>query len=152
MKLFQKRLPEAFWGVTRGQRGTISWAPNHYEGAESCGGRRMTAGAPKSPNNVTSTFFNIVHLLPKVLRFEHWGAALAFWPGRHLTFSRPWKQLLYFEILLEKSFGKLFVKSYWAIQRLSSLSNKFYDRNQMMQADVISNIARIDWPDWLVPY
>jgi len=33
----------------------------------------MTAGAPKSANNVTSTSFNIytaIHLLPKDLRFE----------------------------------------------------------------------------------
>jgi len=31
----------------------------------------MTARAPKSPNNVTSTIFNTVHLVPKNLRFEH---------------------------------------------------------------------------------
>jgi len=37
----------------------------------------MTAGAPKCPNNVTSTFFNTVHLLPKDLRFEYGGAKLA---------------------------------------------------------------------------
>jgi len=29
-------------------------------------------GAEK-PNNVASTFFNTVHLLPKDLRFEYWG-------------------------------------------------------------------------------
>ena len=37
--------------------------------------------APKSPNNVTSTFFNTVHSLPKDLRFEHGGAKLASCPG-----------------------------------------------------------------------
>jgi len=34
-------------------------------------------GTPKSPNNVTSSFFNTVHLLPKDLRFEHGGANFA---------------------------------------------------------------------------
>ena len=47
--------------MTRGARG------------EQFPGRRMTASAPKSPNNVTSTFFNTVRLLPKDLRFEHRG-------------------------------------------------------------------------------
>jgi len=37
----------------------------------------MTAGVPKGPNNVTSTFFNTVHLLPKDLKFEHGGAKLS---------------------------------------------------------------------------
>jgi len=41
-------------GITRGGKGgAIPWAPNHYgRGAESL------RGAPKTPNNVTSTFFN----------------------------------------------------------------------------------------------
>jgi len=37
--------------------------------------------APKSPNNVTRTFFNTVHLLPEDLRFENGGAKLASCPG-----------------------------------------------------------------------
>jgi len=37
----------------------------------------MTAGTPKSPNNVTDVFFNAVYLLPKDLKFEHGGAKLA---------------------------------------------------------------------------
>jgi len=41
----------------------------------------MTAGAQKSPNNVTRTFFNVVHLLPKDLKFEHGGAKLLLAPG-----------------------------------------------------------------------
>jgi len=52
-------------------------------------GRRITTGMPKSLNNVTSTFFNTAHLLPKKLRFEHGGAKLASCPGRHLTSLRP---------------------------------------------------------------
>jgi len=40
----------------------------------------MTAGAPKSPNNVTSTFSNTVHLLLKDLRLEHGGTKLDFLP------------------------------------------------------------------------
>jgi len=55
---------------------TILRAPNHY-------------GAPKSPNNVTSTFFNKVNLLPKDLRFKHGGAKLASCPGCHLNSLRP---------------------------------------------------------------
>jgi len=49
----------------------------------------MTAGAPKSHNNVTSTFFITAHLLPKKLSFEHEGAKLASCPGRHLTSLHP---------------------------------------------------------------
>jgi len=39
-------------------------------------GRRITAGSMKIPNNVSITFLNTVHLLPKDLRFEHGGAKL----------------------------------------------------------------------------
>jgi len=46
-------------------------------------------GAPKSPNNVTSTFFNTTHLLPKDLCFEHGGAKLASCPWRHLASLHP---------------------------------------------------------------
>ena len=49
----------------------------------------MTAGAPKSPINVGSTFFYAVYLLPKDLRFEHGGVNLASCPGRHLNSLRP---------------------------------------------------------------
>jgi len=51
--------------------------------------RRITAGAPRSPNNVASTFFKTVNLLPKDLSFEHGGAKLASYPGPHLTSLRP---------------------------------------------------------------
>jgi len=44
-------------------------------------GRRITMGAPKSPNNVTDTFFSTVHLLPKDLRFEHGAPNLLLAPG-----------------------------------------------------------------------
>jgi len=59
-------------GVTRGcMWGTIPRAPNHYWGAE------WLRGESKSPDNVTSTFFNTVNLLPKDLRFNHGGGKLA---------------------------------------------------------------------------
>jgi len=61
---------------------------NNSLGFKSLWGRRICAGAPKSPKNVTSTFFNTVHLFPKDLRFEHGGAKLASCPGRHLTLLR----------------------------------------------------------------
>jgi len=47
-----------------------------------------------------------------------------------------------FENLLEKLSGRsnLFIIS----KRQSSFSNKFYDRNQTLQAEAISDIVRID--------
>jgi len=68
------------------ERGTISPAPNHYEGAEL---QRESAWwlkrAPKSPDNVTSTFFNKLHLLQKNLRLKHGGAKISSCPGPHLN-------------------------------------------------------------------
>jgi len=46
-------------------------------------------GASKSPNSVTSTFFNTVNLLPKKLRFKYGDAKLASCPGRYRTKLRP---------------------------------------------------------------
>jgi len=43
---------------------------NHCRGAE------LLLEAPKSPNNVTSSFFNTVNLPSKELRFDHRGAGL----------------------------------------------------------------------------
>jgi len=60
-----------------GKGGTIPRVSNH------CG------RAPKSLNNVTSTFFNTIHMLPKELRFEHGSAQLASCPGRHVTSLCP---------------------------------------------------------------
>ena len=37
-------------------------------------------------------------------------------------------------------------------KRQSSASNKFYDRNQMLQTKVIFSIVRIIWPEWLALY
>jgi len=45
--------------------------------------------APKSPNNVASTFFRTVNVLRKDLGFEHGGAKRVSCPGRHLTCLRP---------------------------------------------------------------
>jgi len=44
--------------------------------AVSLWGAKSLRGAPKRPNNVTSTFFSMVHLLLKKLKFEHGGAKL----------------------------------------------------------------------------
>jgi len=71
-------------GVTKGQGGTITRAPNHYGRAEILRGRRIIAVTPKNPNNVTRTFFNTVYLLPKDLRFENGGAKLASCTEHHL--------------------------------------------------------------------
>jgi len=74
-----------------GRVGAIPRAPNHSGALKYCDGRRIIAGAPKSPNNVTSTFFNTVHLLPNDIRFEHGGAKLASCPGHHLSLLRPYQ-------------------------------------------------------------
>jgi len=79
-------------GVTReGQGG------HNSPGAEWLRGLRITSGdaeslrgPPKSLNNVTSTFFNKGHLLPKDLKFEHGGAKLAPCHGRHPNSLCPW--------------------------------------------------------------
>ena len=107
-----KALPKTFFGHNQGRNeggkgGTIPWAPIRYGGAESLQGRRISAEAAESPNNVTSTFFNTANLLSNELRFhyggaklrlwgrwfDHGGAKLVFCPGRHLTSLRPWSQL-----------------------------------------------------------
>jgi len=56
----------------------------------------------------------------------------------------------FFEILLEKISERFNV--FIISKRQSSLSNKFYDRNQTLQVEAISSIVRIDWTDWLVLY
>ena len=62
-------------------------------------------------------------------------------------FNICWKKVL-------KIFSKISGRSNVFIisKRQSSLSNKFYDRNQTLQAEAISDIVRIDWPEWLVLY
>jgi len=47
------------------------------EGENISPGAESLRGLPKSSNNVASTFFNTVHLLPKDLRFEHGAVKLA---------------------------------------------------------------------------
>jgi len=66
-----------------GQGGTIPQRQITMEAPNDCG------GGQKSPNNVTSTFFNTVYLLPKNLRFEHGGTKLVSCPGRHPTSLLP---------------------------------------------------------------
>ena len=68
-------------GYNEGGNGvTIPRVPSHWV-------------TPKISNNVTSTFFNTVHLLPKNFMFEHRGAKLAFCPGHYLTSLRPWQHV-----------------------------------------------------------
>jgi len=61
----------------------------------------------------------------------------------------------FFEILFKKSFENFLKKLsgrsnvFIISKRHSSLSNKFYDRNQTLQAEAISNIVHIDWSEWL---
>jgi len=70
--------------VTREARG------KQFPSAKSLRGALNDCGAPKIPNNVTSTFFNTVHLLPKNIRFKHGGTKIAFCPRHHLALLRPW--------------------------------------------------------------
>ena len=62
---------------------------NDSPGAESLWGRRITAEGAESPNNVTRTVLNTVHLLPKNFICEHGGGKLVSCPWRHLTSLRP---------------------------------------------------------------
>ena len=74
-------------GVTRAARG----APNHSGGAE------WLRGAPKSPNDVTSAFYNTVHLLLKTSVSNMVAPNLLLAPGAiqpcyaagHNTFTFP---------------------------------------------------------------
>jgi len=59
-----------------GKGGTIPWVPKHGRGL-----RRV----PTMSQLPSSTQY----LLPKDLRFEHWGAKLASCPGHYLTSLRP---------------------------------------------------------------
>ena len=73
----------------RGQGG------HNFPGAKSRWERQITVGAPNDCGGaeksqiVTITSINAEHLLPRDLRFEHWGARLASFPGRHITSLRP---------------------------------------------------------------
>jgi len=72
---------------------TLGWLQERNEAEQSGHNRPGTEslwGTPKSPNNVTSTFYNTVYLLPKGLRFQHGGAKLASCPWHHLTSLHPW--------------------------------------------------------------
>jgi len=53
------------------------------------GGAEWLQQAPKSSNNLRSTLFKTVHLLPKGLRFEYGAAKLAAWATCPLTSLRP---------------------------------------------------------------
>ena len=71
--------------------------------------------------------------------------SLEAWYLLFLIFA--WKKLW-------KNFGKTFGQSniFVISKRQSSLSNKFYDKNQTLQAEAISDIFRIDLSDWLILY
>jgi len=47
-------------------------------------------GVQNGPNKVASTFFSMVNLPPKELRFEHGDTKLVSCPGGHLTSVSPW--------------------------------------------------------------
>ena len=75
--------PGCAYGCNSLVRSTMG-APNQ------CKERPIAAGAPITPNNVTSTTsFPVEHMLPKDLSFEYGGPELASCPGRHPTLSRP---------------------------------------------------------------
>jgi len=101
-------------GLTRGEGngGTNPRAPNHYGFPDHCEERTITAGVPKSPNNVNSTFFSAVHLLRKVHWFEHGGTKLAFRHERHITSLRPWcvvtgRDIYVLHMISSKTLGRI---------------------------------------------
>jgi len=70
--------------------GNSSYFIAHYQGRNEGGKGHNSPDAeslrgPKSYNNVISTSFNTVHLLPKDLRFEHGGVNLVSYPRRRPT-------------------------------------------------------------------
>jgi len=94
-KLINEFFADSIWHSRHRRIALESDEQGHNEGVPreaQFPGLRVTMGAPKSSNNVTSTFFNTVHLLPKGLRFEHGAAKLASCTGRHLTSLRPCKR------------------------------------------------------------
>jgi len=113
--------------VTGGRQGR-----KNFPGAKSTWGRRITAGGdewlrapPKSPINVTSTFFNTVHLLPKDLRFRIWGRQTCFLPralSNHDT--RLFVETSYFDTNMCKFESKQKEES----RALSTDSSKFYNK------------------------
>ena len=73
-----------------------------------CGGRLMIVRAPKSLNNVTSTFLNTVQLVTKNLRLEHGGAKLALALGTsHVVTPLPAKNRVWIR------FNRLRHRSCW---------------------------------------
>ena len=86
------------WKITMQER-HLCWPPYFFPWPRSgrpqffhsriATGAKWLRRAPESTDNVTSTFFSRVHLLPKDLRFEHGSAKLASCPGPHLTSLRP---------------------------------------------------------------
>jgi len=58
------------------------------QGGHNSPGAESLREAPKSPENVMSSFFNTVNLIAKELKFEHGGTKLASCPGRHVTSLR----------------------------------------------------------------
>jgi len=67
---------EVTWDQGRNEGGRIPRVPNYY------GSTEWLRGAPKSPNNVTSTFFKT--FASKRPQFRIWGRQLSSCSGRHL--------------------------------------------------------------------
>jgi len=89
------------------QKSGINLGVNYHESSVvrgvTKGGKRGTIPrALKSPNNVTSTSFSTVHLLPKGLRFEYWGAKLTSCLERHMASLRPWLWWVLQQIITHK--------------------------------------------------
>ena len=66
---------------------------NYFPGAEKSQQCHKYFRAPKSPNNVTNTFFNIMHLFPKDL-FRTWGRQTCFLPRAPSNLVTPLSALL----------------------------------------------------------
>jgi len=77
--------------------------------------------APKSPNNVASTFCSAIRLLTKDLRLEHRGAKLVSCPVHHLTSVRPWSRLLFQTCLLLPKQPRFW---FWLVLRVYVVINR----------------------------
>ena len=84
---------ESLWGDHWSLRG-VPKSPNNvtstfFKSLITAGVTNHCGGVPKCPNNVASTFLNTVYLLQKDLGFDNGDSKLASCPGRQLTSLRP---------------------------------------------------------------
>ena len=110
----------------------IAHHQGRYEGVKghNSPGAESLRGA-KSSNNVISTSFSTVHLLPTDLRFEHRGVKLVSCPRRHLTSLRLCTSRL------SSQNGEICLQKYLPISGKLSTTN-YLNKMLLIQSHLIS--------------